>query len=156
MVRRNNLCINPRFFDLELYAIYHVIYDYLKESTWDIVWRVGEVIINEIKDLIDLDKTMDPFEALKKLGEWLKEMGYFEDLEVRRVSENEIEYVMLNPVISSGAKKLIDEGRVPPHISTALMFAVLKRFNMTAEMIGEPIFLPDGRVVERWRLTRLS
>lgn len=46
------------------------------------------------------------------------------------------------------------KGRVPAHISTALMFAVLKQFKMKAEMVGDPKFLPGGRVIEKWRLIK--
>lgn len=42
---------------------------------------------------------------------------------------------------------------VPAHISTTLMFALLKKcFDLAAEMVGEPDLRPDGRAVERWRL----
>jgi len=43
---------------------------------------------------------------------------------------------------------------VPAHISTTLMFALLrKRFGLKAKMIGEPRLLPDGRGIERWKLS---
>jgi len=36
---------------------------------------------------------------------------------------------------------------------TALMFAALRRlFGLRAEMIGDPVFTPDGRAIERWKL----
>ena len=59
---------------------------------------------------------------------------------------------MHDAIIVPGAKRLLAEGRVPAHISTALMFGVLKQFNMKAEMIGDPTFKPDGRAIEKWRL----
>ena len=156
MNKERKVCVDPEFFDLEIYAIYHAIYDYLKEDTWNIVWRVGEIVYNEIKEKIGTANETDPFIALKKLAKWLKDVGYIEELEVKKISEDEIEYVMLNPIITPGAKRLINEGRVPAHISTSLMFALLKQFNMKAEMIGEPKFLSDGRVIERWKLIKMS
>jgi|Deesub1362B_J571_1020462.scaffolds.fasta_scaffold05340_4 hypothetical protein len=153
--QERRICVDPDFFDLEIYAIYYAIYDLVGEDTWKVVWKAGEIVYNEIKDKIGAADAKDPFESLKKLAEWLKKVGYIEDIEVRKVAEDEIEYVMLNPIITSGAKRLIQEGRVPAHISTALMFAALKQFNMKAEMVGEPKFLPDGRAVERWKLIKI-
>ncbi len=45
---------------------------------------------------------------------------------------------------------------MPAHISTTLMFALLKRFGLGAEMIDDPDLRPDGRAIERWRLVPLE
>jgi hypothetical protein len=129
-----------RIFDLTVYAIYYAIYDLLKEDKWKVIWKAGEVLYNEIKGRIKTVKVKKPFEALRRLAKWLKNIGYIEDIEVHKVAEDEVECVMLNPIISPGAKRLIDRGRVPAHISTALMFAVLKQFNMKAEIVVPPNF----------------
>ena len=72
---------------------------------------------------------------------------------LRQVAADELEYEMLEPAILPGAKRIIAEGGVPAHISTALMFAGLKTlFGLKAEMIGAPEFTADGRAIERWRL----
>ena len=150
------ICVDPKFFDLEIYAIYYAAYDLLGEKTWEIVWKAGEIVYNEIKDEIGASSAKDPFEALKKLAIWLKKVGYVEDINVRKISEDEFEYTMLNPIITPGAKRLIKQGRVPAHISTALMFAALKQFGLKAKMIGNPKFQPDGRAIERWKLVKLE
>ena len=147
--------MDPRFFDLEIYSIYKAVNELLKERTWDVVWRAGEILLENILDDLSLEETSDPYTALNKLADWLRKVGYIKDIEVRRIGEDSIEYVMSNPIITPGAKKLIGEGLVPPHISTALMFALLKKYGYKAEMIGDPIFLDDGRVVERWRLFQI-
>jgi len=147
--------VDPRFFDLEIYSIYKAVNELLKERTWDVVWRAGEILLENILDDLSLEETSDPYTALNKLADWLRKVGYIKDIEVRRIGEDSIEYVMSNPIITPGAKKLIGEGLVPPHISTALMFALLKKYGYKAEMIGDPIFLDDGRVVERWRLFQI-
>jgi len=59
---------------------------------------------------------------------------------------------MLTPVISGGASQLIKEGAVPAHISTSLMVAALKRFNLKMEMLDEPQFFHEGCVIEKWQL----
>jgi hypothetical protein len=74
-------------------------------------------------------------------------------MKVRQTAEDELEYQMFAPAILPGAERIIAEGGVPAHISTALMFAGLKKlFGLRAEMIGSPEFTADGRAIERWRL----
>ncbi len=149
-------CVDPEFFDLEVYAIYHAAYDLVGDDAWKIVWKAGEIVYNKIKDDIGAASSTDPFDALKLVADWLKTVGYVDKIEVRKITANEVEYVMSNPIILKGAKRLMEEGRVPAHISTALMFAVLKQFNMKAEMIGDPEFLPDGRSAsEKWKLIQV-
>jgi hypothetical protein len=61
------------------------------------------------------------------------------------------------PVILPGAERIIAEGGVPAHISTALMFAGLRKlFGLRAEMVGDPVFTPDGRAIERWKLFEIT
>lgn len=150
-----NSCVKPRFFDLELYSVYKAVNEVLGEKTWDIVWRAGEILLDLISDELRLNEVEDPLEALRRVAEWLKDMGYISDIEVRRTGEDTVEYVMSDPIITPGAKKLIEEDMVPPHVSTSLMFATLKRYGYGAEMIGDPVFLEDGRVIEKWRLIKI-
>ena len=149
------MSVKPEFFDLELYSVYKAVNEVLGEKTWDIVWRAGEILLDLISEDLGLDNVDDPFEALKRVAEWLKEMGYISDIEVRKTGEDTVEYIMSDPIITPGAKKLIEEGMVPPHVSTSLMFATLKRYGYKAEMVGDPVFLEDGRVIERWRLIKI-
>ena len=149
------MSVKPEFFDLELYSVYKAVNEVLGEKTWDIVWRAGEILLDLISEDLGLDNVDDPFEALKRVAEWLKEMGYISDIEVMKTGEDTVEYIMSDPIITPGAKKLIEEGMVPPHVSTSLMFATLKRYGYKAEMVGDPVFLEDGRVIERWRLIKI-
>ncbi len=149
------MSVKPEFFDLELYSVYKAVNEVLGEKTWDIVWRAGEILLDIISKDLGLDDVDDPFEALKRVAEWLKEMGYINDIEVRKTGVDTVEYVMSDPIITPGAKKLIEEGMVPPHVSTSLMFATLKRYGYRAEMVGDPVFLDDGRVIEKWRLIKI-
>jgi len=99
----------------------------------------------------------DPFVAMQRLAAYLRKVGYVEEVDVRRVSDDEWEYEMLNPVILPGARRLLAEEAVPAHISTTLMFALLKkRFGLGAEMVGDPDLRPDDRALERWQLFPLD
>ncbi len=121
------------------------------ERTWDLVLRAGEVLYERLERALGLESIEDPVEVLSRIAGWLEDVGYVERAEVRRVSGDEFEYVMGRPVIVGGAEELVREGMVPPHISTSLMFAALKRRGLKAEL-EETRFLPDGTAVERWRV----
>ncbi len=147
--------ISPKFFDLQIYSIYKAIYELIGEDAWKIVWRSGEILLDEIWEELELEGE-EVFKSLEKLADYLKKVGYVSEIKVEpEKGEKELKYVMSEPVIAEGAKKLIKDGMVPPHISTSLMFALLKRKGLSAEMIGDPVFLPDGRVIERWRLREI-
>jgi len=148
--------IDPAFFDLEIYAIYRAIWENWGDEAWKVVWRAGEVLFDEVRERLELDTTT-PLAAVEGLAEYLVGVGYFADLEVRQAAEDELEYEMVEPVILPGAERIITEGGVPAHISTALMFAGLRKlFGLRAEMIGDPVFTPDGRAIERWKLFEIT
>lgn len=144
--------INAKFFDIIVYGLYYAIYDLVGDKAWEVVWRSGEVVFNEAKSFVEGLSDKDPFKVLKALANWLRDMGYIDEITVEKVSEDTIKYTMLNPAIGEGAQKLIKLGRVPAHISTSLMFAALKSLGYSAEMVGAPEFLSDGRVIEIWKL----
>jgi hypothetical protein len=146
--------IDPGFFDLEIYAIYRAIWENWGDEAWKVVWRAGEVLFDEVHEQLDLD-TVSPLEAMRGLATYLVEVGYFADMQVRQTAPDELEYEMVAPAILPGAERIIAEGGVPAHISTAVMFAGLKKlFDLKAEMIGEPVFTADGRAIERWKLVK--
>ncbi|MFB0546457.1 MAG: hypothetical protein ACETWB_06055 [Anaerolineae bacterium] len=148
--------ITRDFFDLEIYAIYRAIWELWGEEAWKVVWRSGEIVFDEIEKELGLEGEAWP-EVLQGLGAYLREEGYVEDIAVRQTGEQEFEYEMLNPAILPGAERLIAEGAVPAHISTTLMFAALKkRFGLKAEMIGDPDLRPDGRAIERWKVSKIE
>jgi hypothetical protein len=144
--------IDPAFFDLEIYAIYRAIWENWGDQAWKVVWRAGEVLFDEVRGELRLD-VASPLEAMQELARYLVQAGYLADMKVRQLAPDELEYEMVAPAILPGAERIIAEGGVPAHISTALMFAGLKRlFGLKAEMIGTPEFTADGRAIERWRL----
>jgi hypothetical protein len=149
--------IDPTYFDQQIYALYRAVWERWGDEAWYVVWRSGEVLFDEIEAELGLQPDDDPFEAMQRLADYLRRVGYMESAQVRPTHEKEWEYEMQDPVILPGAERLIAEGAVPAHISTTLMFALLKkRFGLKAEMVGEPVFQPDGRAVERWRLVPLE
>ncbi len=148
--------IDPVYFDKQIYALYRAVWERWGDEAWYVVWRSGEVLLEAIEAELDLGLDGDPFAAMQRLATYLKRVGYVREIAVRPLSEHEWEYEMVDPVILPGAKRLIEEGAVPAHISTTLMFALLKRFGLGAEMIDDPDLRPDGRAIERWRLVPLE
>jgi hypothetical protein len=150
-------CIDPAYFDQQIYALYRAVWERWGDEAWHVVWRSGEVLLDEIEPELDLRDDDDPFTAMKRLADYLQRVGYVREIAVRLRDEQEWDYEMLDPVILPGAKRLIAEGAVPAHISTTLMFALLKkRFGLRAEMVGDPDLQADGRATERWRLVPLE
>jgi hypothetical protein len=148
--------IDPRFFDLEIYAIYRAIWENWGDDAWRVVWRAGEVLFEEIHETLSLD-TSSPLNAMQGLAEYLVDVGYFAEMKVRQIAEDELEYEMVEPAILPGAERIIAEGGVPAHISTAVMFAGLKTlFGLESVMMGDPVFTEDGRAIERWKLSKID
>jgi hypothetical protein len=149
--------IDPRYFDQQIYAIYRALWERWGDEAWHVVWRSGEVLFDAIEPTLGLTPDDTPLTAMRRLADYLRQVGYVDDITVRQTGEDELEYEMLNPVILPGARRLIAEGAVPAHISTTLMFALLrKRFGLKAEMLGKPRLLPDGRAIERWKLSEIE
>lgn len=148
--------MGPGFFDKVVYGVFRAINEELGRGTWRVVWGMGEYILSEVYDDLGLGDVSDPIEGLRRIARWLIDVGYFKDLKVIRASMDRVEYWMLDPVISSSARKLIDSGMVPPHISTSIMFAYLSRMGYGASMDGGPEFRGDGYIVERWVVRRIS
>jgi hypothetical protein len=149
--------IDPTYFDHQIYALYRAVWERWGGEAWYIVWRSGELLLDEIEPELGLQVDDDPFAAMQKLASYLHRVGYVQDIAVRPLNEDEWDYEMVDPVILPGAERLISEGAVPAHISTTLMFALLKkRFGLKAEMVGDPELRPDGRAIERWRMVPLE
>jgi len=148
--------ITRDFFDKELYAIYLAAWEEWGDEAWKIVWRSGEIMLDEIEAELDLDGTTW-IEGLQRLADYLARVGYVRYISVKQVGEDRVEYDMFDPAILPGAKRLVAMGAVPGHVSTTLMFALLaKRYGLRAEMIGDPDLRDDGHAIEQWRVLPLE
>jgi len=148
--------IDEKFFDLVIYSIFKAINEKIGENTWEIVYRAGEIILDKIWDNLGLNNTADVIDGLNMIARWLTKVGYAEDLKFIKKGDGQLEYWMLNPKIADAAEELIDEGLVPPHTSTSILFAYLKRLGYRAEMVGGPIFREGGYIVENWLIKKID
>ena len=145
------MAIKEDFFDIIIYSIYKSIFEMVGKQAWEIVWRSGEIALKQIEEKMGVIES-DLFKSLQNLARYLEDMGYVSSIEFKKLSQKRFQYIMSNPVILKAATSLISEKMIPPHISTSLMFALLRRFNKQAKMVREPEFLEDGRVVETWEI----
>jgi hypothetical protein len=144
--------ITRDFFDKEFYAIYLAAWEEWGDDAWKIVWRSGEILLDEIEPELGLEGTTW-IEGMQHLADYLAKVGYVRDISVEQVGEDRMEYTMIDPAILPGAKRLVAMNAVPGHCSTTLMFALLaKHYGLKAEMIGDPDLRDDGSAIEQWRV----
>ncbi len=125
------------------------------DNSEDIVWRTGIILFEEIGEKIKISEN-DPISIVKLLAKYLKKVGYLKDAKIVPINEAEFEYWMKDPAIEIGAFKLMEEGFMPPHISTSLLFAALKKLtDKELELQGAPI-RKKGWIVEKWKVKKVS
>ena len=148
--------ITRDFFDKEFYAIYLAAHENWGGASWNIVWRSGEIIFDEIEPELGLENT-NWIEGMQRLAAYLRRVGYVRDISVEQKGADRMEYTMFDPAILPGAKRLVAQGAAPGHVSTTLMFAMLKKcYGLGAEMLGDPDLRDDGYAVEQWRVFPLG
>ena len=144
--------ITRDFFDKELYANYLAAWEEWGPEAWKIVWRSGQIVLEQIEQELDLEGTTW-IEGMQHLADYLAKVGYVRDISVKQMGEDRVEYTMLDPAILPGAKRLVAMNAVPGHCSTTLMFALLtKHYGLRAEMIGDPDLRDDGYAIEQWHV----
>jgi hypothetical protein len=148
--------ITRDFLDKEFYGIYLAAWENWGSDAWKIVWRSGEIVFDEIEQELNLENTTW-IEGMERLADYLARSGYVRDISVKQVGSDRMEYIMCDPAILKGAKRLVAMNAVPGHISTTLMFAMLKkRYGLGAEMLGDPDLRDDGYAIEQWRVYPLK
>jgi hypothetical protein len=56
------------------FAVYKSITDLMGEKGWDVVWKTGEYIWQDLKKQYNITDT-DPIAVFKKVGKWLTDVG---------------------------------------------------------------------------------
>lgn len=152
--------VDAEFLDLEVYAIYKAVTELFGDRGWDVVWRSGEIVFQELKRRLNITET-EPIALLRRLGRYFEEVGYLKRMSIEALKEDEFLYDMYEVSIHEGIMKLRAEEANPvlAHFSTTVMFAALKDMcNMTAEIThlevegkGEEAY---GR--EKWKLKKIE
>ena len=148
--------VTAELLNVELYGIFKAITDLFGEKGWDVIWRVGEIVFDEIEPALHIPDD-EPSTVMRAIGEYLKRVGYLREVRWRSLGPDALEYEMIDPVPWPAAEKLLAERAVLPHFSTALMMAGLKkRCGIRASMEDvRPEMLAGHVARERWAFHRL-
>lgn len=142
------------FFDFVNYNVCRAVSEHVgREETVKVYERAGEIGYAELKErgLIKTDE-VGPVDALIQIVRFLEGSGYMGRIEVNRVSDTEMVVDMYQVSVLDSSIRLTDENYAPSHFMTNLMFAVLKDFDMSAEL-DELVFEGDeDHVQEHWTL----
>ncbi|MBI2847146.1 MAG: hypothetical protein HYX82_04610 [Chloroflexi bacterium] len=145
------------FIRLEVYGIYKTITELFGERGWQVIWRSGEVVFDELEKQLEFPKK-DPLSVMKVLADYLSKAGYIPKIEFRMVGENMLQYDLYGAsLLRPATLKLKAENCVLPHWSTVIMFAALKKLcNLKADTTEQPIFISEVHGRERWVLSPIK
>ncbi len=139
------------------YALYSSITDLMGEKGWEVVWKTGEYIWQDLKKQYDITDT-DPLVVFQKVGQWLKDVGYVREIEVDMPNEDELTYIMDTSAVRSAVMRLKEKKAVLPHWSTAIITAALRdNCGLIADTdLAQPEIMSPTRTREYWKLRKIS
>jgi hypothetical protein len=149
--------VDREFIQLEVYAVYKAISELFGEKGWDVIWRSGEIMFDEIEKRLEFADT-DPLSVLKVLARYFVDAGYVEQLDFHMAEENVMEYELSGTLVRPAILKLKEENCVLPHWSTVVMFAALKKLcGVKAETdASQPEIRSATTTRERWVLSKIE
>lgn len=149
--------LDADFINAEVYAIYKAITEVSGEDGWKIMWRSGELMFEQIEPKLQFPNR-DPLAVMRTVGEYLKESGYFEGIDMELLPGGVLEYQMFNTSTRPAAARLIQEDAILPHWSTVVMVAALRKIcGVEAKMEAhdhKPELVSHSASKERWILMK--
>ena len=149
--------LDADFVNAEVYAIYKAITEVSGEDGWKIMWRSGELMFEQIEPKLEFP-SREPVDVMRTVGAYLKQSGYFEDIEIELLPGGVLEYQMINTATRPSAERLIRENAILPHWSTVVMVAALRKLSgVEAKMEAhdhKPEIVSQSHSKERWILTK--
>jgi hypothetical protein len=149
--------LDAEFVNAEVYAIYKAITEVSGQDGWKIMWRSGELMFDQIEPKLQFP-SRDPLDVLRTVGEYLKQSGYFEGIELELLPGGVLEYQMYNTSTRPAAARLIQENAILPHWSTVVMVAALRKIcGVEAKMEAhdhKPELVSQSQSKERWILLK--
>jgi len=129
-------CIKPDFIDIINYAICQAVDDYLAEKAVDFFKKVGEYHFDEASErgLIKIEPDDKPLDALIKIARYLESVGYMKKILITKLDENEALVEMHEVSVTRSSAKMLRKGKQPSHYMTNVMFAVLRKLGVQAEL----------------------
>ncbi|MBI2846783.1 MAG: hypothetical protein HYX82_02770 [Chloroflexi bacterium] len=149
--------IDEDFVQMEVYAIYKAISELFGEKGWQVIWRSGEIVFDDLEKKLKFpDK--DPLSVMKVLADYLADVGYVSKIEFRMVGDNVLEFDIYGPsFIRPSVLRLKAEKGVLPHWSTVITVAALKKIcgvKAETDATAPQLFKDFGR--ERWVLSKIK
>src|SRR4051794_8438227 len=100
--------LDADFINKEVYAIYKAITEVSGEDGWKIMWRTGELMFEQIEPQLTFTSD-EPVEVMRTVGAYLRDAGYFENIEIELLPQGVLEYQMVNTATRPAAQALISE-----------------------------------------------
>jgi len=152
--------IEPTFLDLINYGVCSTLSKlYGREATEEVFRRAGKTNYQELRKRRRIDAS-NPISTLRSVASYLEEAGYMRRIELTEVTDSEAIIDMYGVSVAESSKRLADEGLIPSHYMTNMMFAALEDLHgVEASITHLDIEIPDeeiDHVRERWALRELG
>ncbi len=135
-----------------LNSVYKAVTEELGEEAWDVLWKSGKYLFNEVREEIGIEKGLDVEEAIRRLCQYLRRIGMVEEV---RFEFNREEGVLETTVIFPfSIAKYKREAAGPIYLFTSLLSSVLEYLGYEMEREGEHYILEGNKLRERWRITK--
>ncbi len=135
-------------------AIYRALIEEVGEDSWDILWRSGELLFEELREEVGIEKGMEINKAVQLLGDYLRRLGMIERMEFKFDDENMIvETVVKFPFEIESFKR---EAAGPIYIFASMLVSMLNYLGFSVERYGEHYILEKDKLVERWKLRKMK
>jgi len=147
--------VRAEFLDLVNYAVCSAVSKCFGSTEAEKLFGLaGKIGYNELRTKRDVETT-DPIDLLKRIAQFLEEMGYMERIEVKRRNDNQVVVDMYGVSVWESSDRLTKEGAAPSHYMTNLMFAALETLDLRAD-IQALEFKEEalGHVRELWTLKK--
>ena len=122
-----------RWFEITTYAVFRSIWTHFGEGGYSIIRTMGKYIYEQLEEEIDLE-TGDPKEAIKRMKDYAKEVGYISDLDITW-KEASIELKYSSTTALGPIEKLTEENcKILPCFFTSAVMEALGRRGTNTEI----------------------
>jgi hypothetical protein len=147
-------CVKPEFLDIVNYAVCQAVNEYMDGEATEFFRKVGEYHLDEAlrRGFVRIEANDKPLDALIKIGRYLESYGYMEQIRIHRIDEKEAIVEMFGVSVTDSSAKLLGEKKQPSHYMTNVMFAVLKRLGVRAELRDMEFDRDQKHFKEYWKI----
>lgn len=146
-------CIDPKFLSRYIYAIYKAIYKELGDDIWNVYWLIGKYLYQIIKEELSIDKASSVKDIIRKIGDYLKDVGCIEDFKVVISNSKIFQYRIrcLKDFVEYMPKGTEDMS--PGFMFTSLMNAALIEQGYKVKRVDEPKY-ENEYFVDTWEVMK--